>query len=153
MRAEQLLLSLVALLLSFSLLAGGLFLVLFPEAHLYLRVVGGLSLGIGALLLLLFYLTSRRRYLLIKMGGVAIHERLIRHYAQETLEELFPSCETIDCDVIVHKKGKVEFLARIPYLSDTKRAERLEEIETKLSALLVKYCGCKGPFIFNVSFS
>jgi len=152
MRTEHLLISLIALLLSFLLLTGGVLLLIFPDAALDLQTIGIICMGVGALLLLVFSLASRRRYLLLKMGGVAIHERLVHHFAKETLEELFPK-HHIDCDVILHKKGKVEILANIPYLSDERREQKLQEIETRLSAALLKYCGCKGSFIFNVSFS
>ncbi len=152
MRIEHLFLSLFALLLSFCLLFCGLFLLIFPEVVLDLRVIGAVFLSAGVLLLPIFTLASRRRYLLLKMGGVSIHEKLVRHFAKEALCALFPG-QAVDCDVILHKKGKVEILAAIPYLSKERRDQKLEEIETKLSADLLKYCGCNGTFIFNVSFS
>ncbi len=152
MRIEHLLFSLIALLLSFLFVFCGLFLLLFPDAVLNLKAIGITMLSLGVFLLLFFPLLVRRRYLLLKMGGVAIHERLVRHFAKESLQALFPN-HTIDCDVILHKKGKVEILATIPYLSEMRREQKLEEIETHLSASLLKYCGCKDPFIFNVSFS
>lgn len=152
MRTEHLLISLGALLISFFLIACGLFLLIFPEATFDFRTIGIASMSMGALLLLVFFLTSRRRYLLIKMGGVAIHERVVQHCAKEALQGLFPK-QAIECDVIIMRKGKVEILANIPYLSEEKREQKLQEIETVLGATLLKYCGCKGSFIFNVSFS
>lgn len=152
MRIEQLLYSLVALLLSFFLLASGLLLLMYPDTVLNVRAIGIGSISIAVLLLLIFFFTSRRRYLLLKMGGVSVHERVVQHFAKQTLQELFPY-QKIDCDVILHKKGKVEILANIPYLSDVRREQKLREMETQLSATLLKYCGCEDAFILNVSFS
>ena len=147
MRIERHLISVVALFLALLLIAGGVCLLFFPEIQLNYRAVGTVALGCGALLLCFFYLTFRRRYYLVKMGGAAIHDSLLAHYAREVLQEVFPHRE-LDCDVIVHKKS-IEILANIPYLSD----ERLKSVETLLAATLLKYCGYKGQFIFNVSFS
>ncbi|MCC5831909.1 MAG: hypothetical protein JJU12_02575 [Chlamydiales bacterium] len=151
MRIEHIVLSLIALFLSFCLIACGLLVLIFPEVTFDLRKVGIFCLSGGLLLLLVFALMMRRRYLLLKMGGAAVHEKLIRHFAKEAVQNLFPS-QSVDCDVILHKKGKIEILANLPYLSDIRREEKLKEIEVKLSADLLKYCGCKDPFIFNVSF-
>lgn len=152
MRTEHLFFSLAGLLLSFILIGGGLFFILFPHVIFDLRSVGIFSVSLGVFLLLIFFLLSRRRYLLLKMGGVEINEKLLCRFAQDTLQNLFP-LHSVECDLILHKKGKIEILAHIPYLSEERREEKLEEIESALSVALLKYCGWKGSFIFNVSFS
>ena len=151
MRIEHLFLSLIALFLSFCLISCGLFVWIFPDVLLDLRTIGIVFVSAGAVLFLVFFLMMRRRYLLLKMGGVSVHEKLVRRFAKDSLQELFPN-QSVDCDVIFHKKGKIELLANIPYLSDEKREEKLEEIEARLSADFLKYCGCRDPFVFNVSF-
>jgi len=152
MRTEHLLISLAALVLSFLLCGVGFFLFFFPEAIVNVRLWGLIFFSFGVALLATFSLLTRRRYLLIKMGGVSIHEKLLRHFASETLRELFPH-HKIACDVTVHRKGRVEIMAQIPYLSEERQEQKLEEIEQALSAAFLKYCGWKEPFIFNVSFS
>ncbi|MCH9627462.1 MAG: hypothetical protein S4CHLAM2_11020 [Chlamydiales bacterium] len=147
MRAEHLLITVSALLLSFFLYGLGIVLVV-----LHLHIWGLSAFVFGTLFLVLFYLASRRRYLLIQMGSVAIGERVIQKFAGDALQGLFPS-QAIACEAIVHRKGKIEILATIPYLSEQRREQKLEEIETALSATFLKHCGWKGSFIFNVSFS
>lgn len=146
MRTEHLLLSLITLILGFLLIGGGLFFLLAPTMTLDFAKIGWISMGCGVLFLLLFSLFMQRRYLLIEMGGLEIHEKVVRHFAKETLEELFPGV-SIDCDIIIHRKGKVEILANLPSLTN----ERLDEVETHLSATLLRYCGYKEAFLFNVN--
>lgn len=146
MRIEHLLLSFAALLLGALLIGGGLFFLLTPVTTLDFATMGWISTVCGVLLFLLFSIFMRRRYLLIEMGGVAIHEKLVRYFAKEALQELYPGI-LIDCDVILHRKGKIEILANIPSLTE----EQLEAIETHLSAVLLKYCGYKEAFLFNVN--
>ncbi len=148
MRTEHLLVWLTALLLSFALIAFGALFLLNPDNVLDRDTIGIVSISCGLFFLILVFFSSRRRYLLFKMGGLAIHERVLNHYVQQELKTFFPN-KIVDCDVIVHRKGKVEILANIPYLSE----EKLEEMETSVAASLSKYCGYKGPFLFNVSFS
>ncbi len=147
MRAEHLLITVSALLLSFFLYGIGTLLIAFE-----LLAWGLVSFLFGTLFLFLFYLVSRRRYMLIRMGSVAIDEKVIRQFAEDALQGLFPN-QKIACEAIVHTKGKIEILADIPYLSEQRREQKLEEIETALCTTLLKHCGWKGTFIFNVSFS
>ncbi|NGX61569.1 MAG: hypothetical protein K940chlam9_01056 [Chlamydiae bacterium] len=149
-RKEQLFLSLVALLMGFSLLFGGIFCLLFPAFVIdKLALVGGICLGAGTLLLILFTFLSRRRYFLLKMGEVAIHEALITEYAKTCLDEIFPNRKG-RCEVVVRRDQTVEILAKLPYLSEEGMEKSLEEVEKKLTTALQKNCGYTRPFIFNV---
>jgi len=164
MRAEHLLISLVGLLLGFFLIFCGVILFLVPFVpHLAqvaqaitLHHLNGLSyFGLTLLFLGLFFLTllvwlNRRRYLLFKMGGVSIEDRLIAHFARETLQKLFPG-QRIECDVVVKRKKRIEILANIPILGDGEE-ERLRDVEKVLAAILKKQCQYDREFILNVSY-
>ncbi|MEZ5315570.1 MAG: hypothetical protein R3E91_05130 [Chlamydiales bacterium] len=150
MRIERILISLTALFLSCFLIVFGFLLWAFPEILIDLESVGVFFLSLGFLLLLLFLFLMRRRYLLLKMGGVSIDERLVVHFVKEVLKELFPKSK-VDCDVILHKHQKMEILANIPYLSEESCEPQLEEIETRLSAELLKHFGLNYAFIFNLN--
>lgn len=152
MRTEHLVFSLCALLFCTFLIGCGLFFLFITEPLLNPRMLGLFFCCSGAFLLLIFFFLSKRRFLLLQMGGVSVHECVLRAFAYQTLQELFPSSE-VACEVIIHKKRKVEILANIPYLSEKNREHKLREIETHLTTALLKQCGWKEPFIFNVSFT
>lgn len=144
MRLEHILISLMALVIGFGLIALGVW--LFLNASPF----GFTFLILGGTLLLLFSFLSRRRYVLIQMGGAAIQDRVIAHFATKCLQNLFPS-QKITCDVVVHRKGKIEIRATLPTIDENEREETFLEIETKLAIMLAENCGIKDPFLFNVS--
>lgn len=154
MRTREALFSLCALLFSLFLTALGLLLLLgarqprFAQAWRELPLtafplVSGLFFLGAALFLGLFFWCSRRRYLLIRMGGG--HELRV---LEETIAQLVTADTATPCDVIVRKKEKIEILVDLPYGSE----EKLGELETSIESLLAKQLGYKDAFYLNVSF-
>lgn len=166
MRTEHLLSSLLGLCLCFLMLLVGIFLFLIPylpgcaEAlrilvvhHMHGISFCGLALSAsGAVILVFLVWLNRRRYLLLKMGGVSVGDRLLAHYAKESLQTLFPG-KLIDCDVVVRRKKKIEIMVNLPFVAEQKQERTLADIEERLSALLLKQCQYDRSFILNVSFS
>ncbi len=165
MKRQHLLISLLGLLLGFLMICGGLFLFLIrylPNLELAIRALilnhqerlsyFGLCLFLSGLLFLaaLFRL-SRRRYFLLKMGGVSIEDRVLAHFAEESLQKFFPG-QSVACEVFGRAQGKIEIMANIPPLSESSREHILNEIERVLVLTLKKQCQYDGEFVFNVSF-
>lgn len=163
MRSEQLLISLLGLLLGFVLIfLGG---VLFFIPSLSLQELSQVALHfkipliylpffpviVGTLILAACFRLNRRRYLLCKMGGFSVEDRLVAYFIEEKLQQMFPG-KKVECDVLIKGKEKVEILANIPYVSEKNRQEIFEKIEVLLSALLRKQCHFQKDFIFNVGF-
>jgi|GEM_PF-6086226 len=166
MKKQQLLNSLVGLLLGFFMLASGAFFFLtryvlsFELAlrslvlnHLHALSNSGLIVFFcGCLFLFLLARLNRRTYLLLKMGGVSVEDRLIAHFAQKNLQKFFPD-QLVECEVVARAKGKIEILANLPYLANHKKEHILTEIERVLVSTLRKQCQYEKDFLFNVSFS
>lgn len=156
MKTRDIVISLIGLLISFLLMGGGFFFLL-PSLHpilsSFLSTIGLGMMGVGFILLVSLYTLSRRRYLLIRMGGVSVHRQIIGLLLQEKLHELFPEKE-VQCEVEIHKKGKVEVFAKIPYFLDEHERERkLHNLELVLTRTLAKEFDMEKEFIFNVSFT
>lgn len=166
MRTEHLFLSLLGLAVGFMLVFAGFLLFLPPfipfyakflqalvEQHLTGISYFGLSLFfLGVLFLTLFNLLNQRRYLLIKMGGFTVKDRVVAHFAKETLEKLFPG-QGVDCSVIIRNKRRIEILANIPHVEEKDRESTLQGIENALADVLQKQFHYDHEFLFNVSFS
>lgn len=106
----------------------------------------------GCLLLTLFFFLSRRRYILIQMGGTSVQDRVIAHFARKCLQSLFPS-QKVACDVVIHRKGKIEILAAIPPIAEGEEERTFNDIEAALSVVLAENCGIKAPFLLNLSYN
>ncbi len=166
MKSQHLLISLVGLLLGFAMVCLGIFLFLaryVPAIELALRSLFlnhlkefsycGLALFFcGVLFLVALARLSRRRYFLLKMGGVSIEDRLLAHFAQESIQKFFPD-KSIACEVLARTNGKIEIMANLPFLAEQQREHILAEIERVLVLTLRKQCQYEQGFIFNVSFS
>lgn len=166
MKTQHLLISLVGLLLGFVMVCGGIFIFLVrfvPAIELSLRSLilhhlAGLSYcGLALLFCGVLFLTalarlSRRRYFLLKMGGVSVEDRLLAHFAEESLQKFFPD-QAVACEVLSRAHGKIEIMANIPYLAEKRRDHILSEIERILILTLRKQCQYERDFILNVSFT
>lgn len=166
MKRQHLLISLVGLLLGFVLVCFGIFLFLSRYVvsveltlhALFFNHLKGLSycglalLTTGLVFLVALARLNRRQYFLLKMGGVSIEDRLLTHFAQESLQKFFPD-QSIDCEVLARTNGKIEILANLPHLAEQQRDHILSEMERVLVLTLRKQCQYTRDFIFNVSFS
>ena len=166
MKHQHLLISLMGLLLGFVMVCSGIFLFLaryVPVIELAIRSLffnhlTGLSYcGLvlffcGVLFLIAIARLSRRRYFLLKMGGVSMEDRLLAHFAQESIQKFFPD-KSIACEVVARTSGKIEIMANLPFLAEEQREHILTEIERVLVLTLRKQCQYDQSFIFNVSFS
>ncbi len=161
MRAEHLLISLTGLFFCFIMVFAGIFLFFAPnipnfaenlDRHLTAISRMGLALFLlGALFLTFLLMLNKRRYLLLKMGGVSIEDSLIAHFAKESLQPLFPN-KLIDCDCVI-KRNHIEILANLPFVDLESREETLIECEKRLKVVLQRQCQYDKEFIYNVSFS
>lgn len=165
MRSDKLVVALVGLLLGMTLVFLGVFLLLTPFIPIFahatvelivshLRIVSLVGLFffcMGVFFLMLCAFLSRRRYLLLQMGGAAVEDCLIQQLAKQGLVKLFPN-QPITCDVVIHKRQKVEIFANIPYVSEEKQKQTFEQIEAHLTTVLRRQCQLKKEFIFNVGF-
>ena len=165
MKSAHLFVSLIGLFLGFFLIFAGIFLFAAPYIpalssalrslvinHLEsLSTFGLILLFMGALTLTLLMLLNRRRYFLLKMGGVSVEDSLISHFAQESVQKFFPD-QTVECDVIVKRGGKLEILANIPHLPEETKSQTLHAIEKELTVLLLKQCQYTRDFTLNLSF-
>ncbi|MFC2049121.1 hypothetical protein ACFLR2_00395 [Chlamydiota bacterium] len=166
MKKQHLLISLVGLMLGFMMVGAGtfLFLVQYVPAvkwalrSLILFHLEGLSacglvlLFCGVLFLTALARLNQRRYFLLKMGGVSIEDRLLAHYAQESLQKFFPD-QPVACEILSRAHGKIEIMANIPQIPEIRREHILSEIERALILMLRKQCQYERDFIFNVSFT
>lgn len=118
---------------------------------LFLSRIGLSFIFLGLLFAVCIYLFSKRRYLLIKMGGFSIQDSVINEIVKDSIQNLFPS-QNFVCDVFVRKKSKVEILADLPYVSFEKQESILKDIESKVKNSLAKICGFDREFLLNVSF-
>ncbi|MCH9609413.1 MAG: hypothetical protein S4CHLAM45_05540 [Chlamydiales bacterium] len=158
MRLESTLISLIALLLGTLLFFTGLFLVI-PFFQLNLvSYLGGHLVSLGVLLIFFsmillscFTLLCKRRYLLVKMGGVSIQDRVFAEVARMSIAPFFPGKE-VNCRSVIHGKRKVEILANLPYVKIEEQEMTLEKIEKTLALTLARRCGLTSEFLLNVSF-
>lgn len=164
MRSEHLLFSLIGLVFCALLFAIGCFFFLIPYVPtvevIFKNLINGetpliSNVGIACMLFSVFILScfallSRRRYLLVRMGGVSIHQRVVREIATLSLAEIFPE-SFIECEALIKRKGKIEILANVGDLAEN-REIKLETIERTLAAAFLK-CGIDKEFLLNVRFS
>ncbi len=145
MSGSKLLFSLVALLFSFFVIAIGLVLLFLPHLgrviQSYSSGIGSTLLVVGVLLLFAFYKMCRPSRLLLRMGGayqLKVENSVIQQLVEKELK--------VECKINILKKGTIEILADMPYLSE----ERLEKIEEDLTLLFVRELGYPREFVLNV---
>lgn len=156
MRIEHIFLTLLALLLGFTLILTGGFLLLaqfdstvkhfLTQIDLYSLGMG--LLGFGVLWLALFAWFSRRRTIKILMGGCQMHEKIYKEVVLQTLRPLFPN-DSIDCEVVICRKGKLEIFAALPHFLEDE--EKAQEVESSLVSNLFK-CGYDREFLLTLQY-
>ena len=127
-------------------IAVGLVLLFLPHlGHViqsYASGIGATLLIVGALLLFTFYRMCRPSRLLLKMGGayqLKVESSVIQQLVEKELK--------MECKINILRKGTIEILADMPYLSE----EHLEKIEEDLTLLFVRELGYPREFIFSVA--
>ncbi len=127
-------------------IAVGLVLLFLPHlGHViqsYASGIGATLLIVGALLLFTFYRMCRPSRLLLKMGGayqLKVESSVIQQLVEKELK--------MECKINILRKGTIEILADMPYLSE----EHLEKIEEDLTLLFVRELGYPREFILNVT--
>ncbi len=158
MRTGNILFSAVHFFVVFLLMGVGVFFLALPHAD-YFRMqlinfledprsvcslMGGIILGVGALLCAVAYLLNRRQYVSIEMKGasVDIEEGVIRKYAKAYFQERFPDFESIS-DIAIRGKSTIEIMTSLPAPQEE---EFFEEVEEELGFILARHLGYQKPF-------
>lgn len=102
-------------------------------------------------LTLCFMQLCRRRYLLVKMGGMEIQDKVLAQVAHKSIASFFPGME-VSCSARIYRKKKVEIVANLPYVTFEEQEQMLTNIEQKLANTFAHQCGLTREFLFNVSF-
>lgn len=158
MRTGNLLFSAVHFFVVFFIFSLGIFFVALPYAD-YFRIqlvnflldpgkicflIGGIILGMGALLFTIAYLLNRKTFVRMKMGGalVDIEEGVIRKCALTYFQEKFPNCEPLS-DVVIYGKSTIEIITSLP---KPQEEEFFIEVEEELTVLLARKLGYQKAF-------
>lgn len=163
MRTENILMSLVALVVAALLVATGacsillnridpnLLHSLFDRFADHANVFGCLALVFGLGLFALCVSICRGSYLSFQMGGNLLSSKTISQLTQKCLARTFEAKE-VPCEVVVRFNKKIEIFADLPPIDMESREKQLCEIEETLAAMLANQCGFHRPFLFHARF-
>ena len=114
------------------------------DPHRMCSLIGGIILGIGALLCAAAYLLNRRQYMSLEMEGasVDIEEGVILGCTKAYFQKKFPGIEAVS-DVAIRGKSTIEIITSLP---STQEEEFFEEVEEELGCILARHLGYQKPF-------
>jgi hypothetical protein len=163
MRKENLLFSAVQFFLVLALACTGLFFIALPWApqvrftcaaflaqreDLFMPL-GGLILGVAAILGVGFYFMQRKAYFQIRMSpAVHVERALLKTLLEAYWKERYPE-EKLKTDVVVHRDQKLELVAELPHLKSADPEKLLMDVQLEVGKLMLHQLGYKRDFIFT----
>ena len=114
------------------------------DPHRMCSIIGGIVLGIGALLCAAAYLLNRRQYVSLEMEGVSvdIEEGVILRCAKTYFQKKFPGIEAVS-DVAIRGKSTIEIITLLP---SPQEEGFFEEVEKELGCIMARHLGYQKPF-------
>lgn len=165
MRASQLFLSVIHLVIALIVLATGFAFLIIPfmQGGVELLVgilqysekgflfVGLSVLSLGLLLLLGLYSMHKRRYYKVQMGSsfAMIEDTIIRDYVKEYWQGLFPNAK-FDLNIVINKGQKIEVITQIPQDQQVEE-EFFKRVQNELGLLLFRKLGYQKDFILTIT--
>lgn len=114
------------------------------DPHSMCTLIGGVILGIGALLFTAAYLLNRRQYLSLEMEGASfdIEEGVIQRCVKAYFQGRFPDFEAVS-DVAIRGKSTIEVMTSLPAPQEE---GFFEEVEEEIGFILARRLGYQKPF-------
>lgn len=163
MRKENLLFSAVQFFLVLALACTGLFFIALPWApqvrftcaaflaqreDLFMPL-GGLILGVAAILGVGFYFMQRKAYFQVRMSpAIHVERALLKTLLEAYWKERYPE-EKLKTDVVVHRDQKLELVAELPHLKSADPEKLLMDVQLEVGKLMLHQLGYKRDFIFT----
>ena len=116
------------------------------------KLIGGVSLGFGVLLLIGFYFLNKRHFLTVKMGPAAtqIDEAIVQNYVQDYWKEKHASDEGL-VDVVVQKGEVLEIIVPAPKDWEGEVEEHLLRLQNDLGDRLSRRLGYYREFYITLT--
>jgi len=115
-------------------------------------VFGFLFIIIGVAILINIKLNVKKQYYKIKAGNrlTLLDEKIFEQYLDTYWKELFPKIEIPSRATI--KNNKLYITADLPAVPLSEQKTLLQQVESDLNEILIKYLGYHQEYIINISF-